>query len=76
MDRSEALDYLDLDSSASDDEINQRFRELVHESHPDTEGSDEEMAKLIEARDTALEETPTELEVVQSVIENTLEKIR
>lgn len=62
MKKSEALNILDLQDGASDDEIKKAHRKLIIENHPDKFGQDaqarmkaEEKTKLInEARDTLL----------------------
>ena len=50
MSRSEALEVLGLDASASEDQINATYRKLMAKYHPDKGGNDWMAAKLNEAR--------------------------
>ena len=71
MNESEAFEVLGLDPSASEEEIEEKYRELAQEHHPDKEGDKEEFAKLSEAKKIALgQEEPHELELVEQAIEN------
>lgn len=54
MSRSEALDVLGLEEGASEDQVNEAFRRLMSQLHPDKGGSDWMAAKLNEARKTLL----------------------
>lgn len=55
MSRSEALEVLGLEEGASKTEINEAFRRLMGQVHPDKGGSDWMAAKLNTARRTLLE---------------------
>jgi DnaJ domain len=55
MDVTEALERLQLTPGASPDEIRQAYRRLSGNHHPDRGGSAEDMVKLTEARDVALQ---------------------
>lgn len=55
MDRLEALAVLGLDENASEDEIQQAYRRLMAQMHPDKGGSDWMAARLNEAKDALLE---------------------
>lgn len=52
--RDEALEVLGLESSADETQINEAFRRLMAQLHPDKGGSDWMAAKLNEARKTLL----------------------
>lgn len=54
MSRAEALEILELDSSASKDDIKSAHRQLMKKFHPDHDGSDYMAAKLNEAKDLLL----------------------
>lgn len=56
MTRQEALELLDLDDSASREDILQAYKALVKKVHPDTKGSQGLTRKLNEARDVLLKE--------------------
>lgn len=51
MGRQEALEILGLEPGASADEIDQRFRVLASETHPDHGGSTERFSDVVAARD-------------------------
>lgn len=55
MDRQEALAILGLDENASDEDIQQAYRRLMAQMHPDKGGSDWMAARLNEAKDSLLE---------------------
>jgi hypothetical protein len=57
--RAAGLARLALDASANRQEINQRFRELAREAHPDT-GGEGDLEDLLAARDAALGGAPDE----------------
>jgi len=54
MSRVEALEVLGLENGATDTEINEAFRRLMGQVHPDKGGSDWMAAKLNDARKTLL----------------------
>lgn len=56
MTRQEALELLDLDETASREDILQAYKTLVKKVHPDTKGSQGLTRKLNEARDVLLKE--------------------
>jgi hypothetical protein len=49
-------DVLRCSASATEDEIERRYKDQLRGAHPDTGGSDEAMARLNVARDAALEQ--------------------
>ena len=53
--RAEALEILNLEDGASDDEIKAAYKKLMAKVHPDHEGSEWMAAKLNEARDFLLQ---------------------
>lgn len=59
MDDQEAFEFLGIAPSATDEEIEGKYRELVPQNHPDAEGSSSEMEKLNAAREKALESDNT-----------------
>lgn len=54
MDTTKAFLALGLNRTASSQEVEDRFRSLANDVHPDKGGSDEQMSELNEARATAL----------------------
>ncbi|MFC4349810.1 DnaJ domain-containing protein [Kordiimonas lipolytica] len=54
MTRQEALDVLGLEDGASEQEINQAYRKLMAQCHPDKGGNDYLAGKLNEAKQTLL----------------------
>lgn len=54
MTRAEALKILDLNESASEDDIQDAYKRLMQKVHPDNQGSDWMAAKLNQARDLLL----------------------
>lgn len=54
MSRTEALEVLGLEEGASEEQVNEAFRRLMGQLHPDKGGSDWMAAKLNEARKTLL----------------------
>ena len=54
MSRAEALEVLGLEDKATNTEINEAFRRLMSQVHPDKGGSDWMAAKLNDARKTLL----------------------
>lgn len=54
MTKDEALEILELDKNASDDDIKKAYKKLIAKVHPDTGGSKYLTAKLNEARDVLL----------------------
>lgn len=54
MEPIEAFEVLGLPPTADAEEIQRAFRQASHEAHPDTGGSDEEMHRVVTARDVAL----------------------
>ncbi|MCR9214821.1 MAG: DnaJ domain-containing protein [Proteobacteria bacterium] len=54
MSRAEALEILELDNSATKDDIKSAHRQLMKKFHPDHDGSDYMAAKLNEAKDLLL----------------------
>ena len=54
MSRTEALEVLGLEDGATDTEVNESFRRLMAQVHPDKGGSDWMAAKLNDARKTLL----------------------
>ena len=54
VDSTQAFVILGLDNSASTQEVEERFRSLANDAHPDKGGSDQQMSELNEARATAL----------------------
>lgn len=61
MEREQAYDVLGIDESVSVQEIEERFRELANEKHPDKGGSVGEIMELIEARNKVLDETASNM---------------
>ena len=55
MDTKRAFDILGLNSQSSPDEIEERFRTLTNQHHPDHGGTNESMAELNDARSVALQ---------------------
>ena len=51
MDDQEAYNVFDLDESASQEDIKDRFKELIIQVHPDQGGSSEEFSDIIEAKE-------------------------
>ncbi|CQR53353.1 Chaperone protein DnaJ [Haloferax massiliensis] len=47
MSRQTALDTLDLDDDASEDEVKAAYRKRVKETHPDSKTGDEEAFKRV-----------------------------
>lgn len=54
MTRTEALEVLGIEASASEEEIQAAYKKLIMKVHPDAEGSDWMAAKLNQARDILL----------------------
>merc|ERR1711991_901449 len=54
MDREEALEILGLDSSATKDEIIERYNKLIKKNHPDLGGSEWITKRINKARDILL----------------------
>jgi hypothetical protein len=54
MDRDTALDILDLEDDPSNEDINEKYRELARNVHPDQGGSSGLFKKIQEARDTLI----------------------
>lgn len=54
MDKEEAFRKLRFEPNVYKDEINSKFKDLAHLSHPDKGGNNNEMSELLEARDVAL----------------------
>jgi hypothetical protein len=57
MELEKAYEILDIDENHSQEEIEERFRELTHKTHPDVNGSEEKFEELVKARDTAIDNT-------------------
>lgn len=74
MDQAEAFDILDLPVSSSTEEVEERFREMVPENHPDQQGENEDLKRLMKARDVALSQDRTDLELVESTLDTIAEK--
>lgn len=55
MEYQEAYKFLELDLTSSTDEIQKKFKELSKVKHPDSGGSNEEMATLNQAKEKAIE---------------------
>ena len=56
MSRQEALELLDLNESASKEDIMQAYKTLIKKVHPDTQGSQGLTRKLNEAKDRLLKD--------------------
>ena len=54
MDRKKAFSVLGVDDSVSSHEVEERFRVLANDAHPDKGGSDQLMSELNDARATAI----------------------
>lgn len=74
MDEAEAFEILNLPASSSNEEIEERFREMVPENHPDQRGENDDLKRLTEARDVALSQDSTDLELVESTLDTIAEK--
>ena len=61
MDESEAFEKLGLEPSATEEEIKERYRELVPQNHPDAEGTSEDMEELNTAKEVALASSSDDL---------------
>lgn len=70
MNESEAFEILELESDASEEAINERYRELARKFHPDREGKGDEFIRLLEAKRIALDEEPVALETVERTIDD------
>jgi hypothetical protein len=70
---------LGLTATATAKEVKDKFRKLAVSTHPDRGGSDDLMAKLIDARDRVLEEIPQSsallpISVVAAIVATTIAK--
>jgi len=79
MNAASAFEILGLPSSATDADIEERYRELAREKHPDAGGSEDDMRQLNVARDVANEAVKpgplVPLEVAQSLVITTARAI-
>ncbi len=79
MNAASAFEILGLPASATDADIEERYRELAREKHPDAGGSEDDMRQLNVARDVAKETVKpgplVPLEVARSLIMTTTRAI-
>ena len=74
MNEKEAFEILGLDIGATSEDIEERFRSLANDRHPDRGGANESMAELNEARSVALNfllqsNALTPMQTIQTAIE-------
>ncbi len=79
MDLEEAYSTLGVTRDATNEHVVRKFRELSRVIHPDRGGDGQEMARLIEARDTLIEHLAPSSELVPvnavvAIVEKTMER--
>lgn len=80
MDEERAFEILEIPKTASSEDIENKFQDLVNQRHPDRGGNAEDLMELIEARRTALESqsgkslTPYEEDAVPKIPNETYDQ--
>ena len=74
MDYQQAFEILNLQTNSDEENIENRFKELAKENHPDKGGNDKDMSNILTARDIALtysnnKQTLVPIELTREIIE-------